>query len=146
MIDTGLVEKKLAFIETCLRELSELVELEALDSDIREQRFAQHTLQMALQSALDVSSHIVSARRLGEPETNRELFGLLAADGWVSVDLLPTLKAMAGLRKLLVHGYQQVDNSVLRDVIENRLQDLTRFTTAVRERVASVEDQGGPVS
>ena len=94
-----------------MRELVELVRLEALDSDIREQRFAQHTLQMALQSALDVSSHIVSARRLGEPETNRELFSLLAADGWVSADLLPILKAMAGLRNILVHGYQQVDNA-----------------------------------
>jgi hypothetical protein len=47
MIDTALVDKKVAFIETCVRELVELVRLEVLDSDIREQRFAQHTLQMA---------------------------------------------------------------------------------------------------
>lgn len=146
MIDTALVDKKVAFIETCVRELVELVRLEVLDSDIREQRFAQHTLQMALQSALDVSSHIVSARRLGEPETNRELFSLVAADGWVSADLLPTLKAMAGLRNILVHGYQQVDNRILRDVIEHRLQDLVRFATEVRERVATVEGQAGPAS
>ena len=123
MIDPALLDKKLAFIETCVRELVELVRVEALDSDIREQRFAQHTLQMALQSALDVSSHIVSARRLGEPETeigNRGQTTFFRCP-WknvvcplfpgVSADLLPILKAMAGLRNILVHGYQQVDNA-----------------------------------
>ncbi len=42
-------------------------------SDLREQRFVEHTLQIAIQAALDVASHIVSDRRLGEPRTNREL-------------------------------------------------------------------------
>jgi len=95
VIDKALVEKKLAFIETCLRELAELADMAKLDTDVREQRFVQHTLQMALQAALDTSSHIVSARRLGEPETNRELFALLVSDGWVSGDLLPQMQAMA---------------------------------------------------
>jgi uncharacterized protein YutE (UPF0331/DUF86 family) len=93
---------------------------------------------MALQAALDASSHIVSARRLGEPETNRELFSLLAGDGWVSPGLLPVLQAMAGLRNILVHGYQQVDNAIVRDVVENRLQDLLGFVAEVRERLATV--------
>lgn len=137
MIDAALIEKKLAFIETCVRELRELVHIDGLDSDIREQRFAQHTLQIALQAALDASSHIVSARRLGEPETNRELFSLLAADGWVSSDLLPVLQAMAGLRNILVHGYAQVDNGIVRDLVENRLQDLLRFVAEVRKRLAT---------
>jgi hypothetical protein len=41
--------------------------------DLREQRFVEHTLQIAIQAALDVASHIVSDQRLGEPRTNREL-------------------------------------------------------------------------
>lgn len=137
MIDSALVEKKLAFIETCLRELNELVRIDRLDSDIREQRFVQHTLQMALQAALDVSSHIVSVRRLGEPETNRELFGLLADDGWVSADLLPILQSMAGLRNIFVHGYQRIDNAIVQDVVENRLPDLSRFAVEIRRRLAA---------
>lgn len=138
MIDSALVEKKLAFIETCVRELKELVRIDRLDSDIREQRFVQHTLQMALQAALDVSSHIVSARRLGEPETNRELFGLLFDDGWVSADLLPVLQSMAGLRNILVHGYRRIDNGVVQDVIQNRLPDLSRYAVEIRRRLSAV--------
>ena len=137
MTDTALIEKKLAFIETCVRELRELADPDRLADDVREQRFVQHTLQMALQAALDVGSHIVSARRLGEPETNRDLFKLLVSDGWLSADLLPQLQAMAGLRNILVHGYQQVDNAIVRDVVEHHLQDLVRFGTEVRARLGA---------
>lgn len=136
MIDVALIEKKLAFIETCVRELNDLANPALMDSDVREQRFVQHTLQLALQAALDVSSHIVSARRLGEPDTNRQLFGLLLGDGWLAAELLPQLQAMAGLRNILVHGYQQVDNAIVRDVVEHHLPDLSAFVLQVRQRLA----------
>jgi uncharacterized protein YutE (UPF0331/DUF86 family) len=94
----------------------------------------QHTLELALQSALDVSSHIASARQLGEPDTNRALFGLLVGDRWLQADLPPSLQAMAGLRNILVHGYRQVDNNIVRDVVENHLNDLLRFVPEIRAR------------
>ena len=72
-MDVALVHKKLAFIEICVRELEGLARPDRLASDVREARFVEHTLQLAIQAALDVASHIVSARRLGEPETNRAL-------------------------------------------------------------------------
>ena len=72
--------KKLAIIESCVSDLRRLAQPEALATDVREQRFVEHTLQLAIQAALDVASHIVSDRRLGEPRTNRELFDLLQRD------------------------------------------------------------------
>ena len=58
MTDTDLVEKKLAFIETCVRELHDLCQPERIPVDIREERFAAHTLQIAIQAAQDIASHI----------------------------------------------------------------------------------------
>jgi uncharacterized protein YutE (UPF0331/DUF86 family) len=75
--DPDLVLKKLAVIETCVRELRQLARPASLFDDIKERRFVEHTLQLAIQAALDVASHIVSDDRLGEPRTNRELFTLL---------------------------------------------------------------------
>jgi uncharacterized protein YutE (UPF0331/DUF86 family) len=80
MTDPALVAKKLAQIESCLSDLRRLARPEALANDIREQRFVEHTLQVAIQAALNVAPHIVSDRRLGEPRTNRELFDLLQRD------------------------------------------------------------------
>ena len=71
MTDADLVKKKLASIESCLSELTRLARPDAIDSDVRERRFVEHTLQIAIQAALDVASHIVSDRRLGEPRLQR---------------------------------------------------------------------------
>ncbi|MCP4661950.1 MAG: DUF86 domain-containing protein, partial [bacterium] len=76
MTDVELVRKKLAQIMTYVRELRTHGHPERLE-DVREERFILYTLQIAIQAALDVASHIVSDDRLGEPSTNRELFELL---------------------------------------------------------------------
>ena len=77
MTDPDLVAKKLALVETCVADLHRLARPEALATDLREQRFVEHTLQIAIQAALDVASHIVSDEHMGEPRTSRELFDLL---------------------------------------------------------------------
>ena len=77
MTDPSLVAKKLALVESCLSDLRRLARAAVLATDIKEQRFVEHTLQIAIQAALDVASYIVSDRRLGEPRTNREFFDLL---------------------------------------------------------------------
>lgn len=137
MNDLDLVEKKLGFIETCVRELRELARPERLGSDVRETRFVEHTLQVAIQAAIDVAAHIVSARRLGEPETNRELFDLLRQAGMVPDELAEQLYGMAGFRNILVHGYREVDQAIVRDVLEHHLGDLLEFVAQVRLAFAS---------
>jgi uncharacterized protein YutE (UPF0331/DUF86 family) len=46
--DVELIEKKLAFIETCVRELRTLVKPAAIATDLREERFAAYSLQIAV--------------------------------------------------------------------------------------------------
>lgn len=135
MTDPDLVAKKLALIETCVEQLRSLSRPEHLRSDVREERFVEHTLQVAIQAALDVASHIVSDDRLGEPETNRELFDLLAGAGRIAAPLAATLRDMAGFRNVMVHGYQDVDLGVVEDVLRNHLGDLLAFVAAIRRQV-----------
>jgi uncharacterized protein YutE (UPF0331/DUF86 family) len=125
----------LALIETCVQELHTLGGLADMRQDIRQQRFVEHTLQIAIQAALDVASHLVSDARLGEPRTNRELFDLLARGGVISTQLAGTLKNMAGFRNILVHGYQDVDLAIVRDIVERRLDDLLAFVGVIRGRL-----------
>jgi len=136
MTDPALVAKRLAFIETCLHDLAS-AHAEFLAEDLRERRFVEHTLQLAIQAALDVASHIVSDDRLGEPTTNRELFALLARHGRLPAPLAARLCDMAGFRNVLVHGYAEVDLAVVRDVLAHHLVDLQDFVAAVRAQHAS---------
>ena len=135
MTDLDLLEKKLAFVETCVQELRTLARPELIGKDVREERFVAHTLQLAVQAALDAASHIVSDQRLGEPATNRDLFRLLLRAGWLPQAVAERCEAMAGFRNILVHGYQTVDLRIVRDVVEHRLDDLLAFVAAIRSRL-----------
>jgi uncharacterized protein YutE (UPF0331/DUF86 family) len=135
--DPDLIAKRLAFIETRLRELTTLARLDRIRDDLKEERFVEHTLQLAIQAALDVASHIVSDERLGEPATNRELFDRLAAGGLISSALATKLGDMAGFRNVLVHGYQDVDLDVVVDAAKNRLGDIVAFVNAIRQRLTA---------
>ena len=135
MTDPELVAKRLAIIETCVRELRELAHPPAIPTDVREARFVEHTLQIAIQAVLDTASHIVSDERLGEPRTNRELFDLLERAGWIEPVLAGALRDMAGFRNILVHGYDTVDLAIVQDVVERHLDELLQFTDTVRKRL-----------
>jgi uncharacterized protein YutE (UPF0331/DUF86 family) len=135
MTDADLIAKKLAFIETCVAQLRTLARPDQLATDVREERFVEHTLQLAIQAALDVASHIVSDARLGEPRTNGELFDLLRGAGWIDEPQRATLRKMAGFRNLVVHGYMTVDLAILRSILEHNLDDLLSFVSAIRSRL-----------
>lgn len=137
MTDVDLVEKKLARIETLLRQLRELANPGRIEEDVREERFVLHTLQLAIQGALDVASHIVSDDRLGEPANHRELFALLARGGWIEPVLADPLRQMTGFRNILVHEYDTVDLRIVRDILEHRLGDLDRYVAAIRGRLGA---------
>jgi uncharacterized protein YutE (UPF0331/DUF86 family) len=133
--DADLVAKRLALVETYVQQLRRLARPEEIARDVREERFVEHTLQLAVQAALDVASHITSSERLGEPRTNRELFEILSRNRWLPEPLATRLRDMAGFRNVLVHGYAEVDPRIIRDVVENRLGDLLAFTAEIRKRL-----------
>jgi len=135
MTDKELLTKKLALIETYVVELKTLAQPDKIDDDIREERFVEHTLQLAIQATIDVASHVVSDERLGEPRTNQELFDLLARAQWIPNELSRPLRSAAGLRNILVHGYASVDKGIVRDVLANHLDDLLQFAAAIRRRL-----------
>jgi uncharacterized protein YutE (UPF0331/DUF86 family) len=133
--DADLVTKKLSLIETYVRELRTLADVSRIDVDVREERFIEHTLQIAVQAALDVASHIASDERWGEPRTNQELFEFFERHGWIDPGLGRSLRAAVGFRNVLVHGYASVDKAVVKDVVQNHLEDLLAFSAAVRARL-----------
>jgi len=135
MTDPDLVRKKLAQIETYVAEIRRLGKPELLETDLRERRFLEHTLQLTIQACLDVASHVVSDQRLGEPGSNRQLFESLASTGWIPVKQAETLARMAGFRNILVHSYGEVDLDIVRTVLRDHLDDFLAYAAAVRSRL-----------
>jgi hypothetical protein len=53
MVDAELILKKIFFLRRCLSELREMADLSRIRTDLREERFVVHTLQLACQAALE---------------------------------------------------------------------------------------------
>lgn len=136
MTDLHLVLKRLAFIETQLHWLRTRGDPGRL-GDPEHGYFVLHALQLAIQAALDVASHIAADEQLGEPDRLAGLFAILARDGWLDAALAQRLALMAGFRNVLVHGYIEVDLAIVKDVLANHLSDLDAFVAAIRARIAS---------
>ena len=62
MTDPDLLAQKLAFIETCVQDLRTLARPAEILRDVREARFVLHTLQIAIQAALDAWPGTVGSR------------------------------------------------------------------------------------
>jgi uncharacterized protein YutE (UPF0331/DUF86 family) len=135
LTDWELVAKRLAQIETCVHDLRTLARPGEMRKDVREERFVEHTLQIAIQAALDVAAHIVADEHLGEARTNRELFDLLERHGWIPGELATELRRMAGFRNVLVHGYGDVDLDIVEEIVRHHVGDLLRFAQVVRGRL-----------
>lgn len=133
MTDPILVQKKITFIETCLADLKRDANIDTVTQSTKERRFVEHTLQIMIQAIIDIAAHIVSDERLGEPSTNKELFQILNRNGILSSDVLPELTAMAGFRNILVHGYTEVDTTILKDIVENRTGDIDKFIKEINK-------------
>jgi uncharacterized protein YutE (UPF0331/DUF86 family) len=49
--------------------------------------------------------------------------------------LVGVLRDMGGFRNVLVHGYAEVDVSVVRDVLDRHMPDLEAFVAAIRQQI-----------
>lgn len=144
MTRVELVRKKLMRIEGFISELRALGRPQDIEGDLVQERFIEHTLQLAIQATLDIASHIVSDDRLGEPRDNQELFTILARHGWITEELSQTLKKVVGFRNIVVHGYEELDLGIVQDVAEHRVGDLLAFVAEIRQRLEQGETPGSP--
>ena len=84
-------------------------------------------LQRACEQALDMANHVVAARKLGWPRTSAESFDLLERAGLVTAAMAGQMKAMVGLRNVVVHQYQDLDLDIVTSVVQEHLDDLSDF-------------------
>jgi uncharacterized protein YutE (UPF0331/DUF86 family) len=103
----------------------------SLSADRRSLAAAKYGLIVAIEAAIDAGEHIIAAERLRMPQTFAEVFEVLGDDGFIPQEDVPALRTMAGLRNVLVHGYADVVDDKVVDVLEGHLDDLTRFSREI---------------
>jgi uncharacterized protein YutE (UPF0331/DUF86 family) len=135
MTDRNKIAKKLAHIETYVQELRDLAHPGEIQEDVRERRFVEHTLQIAVQAMLDVAAEILSSESGGKPGVDRGLIDFLEKNGWVQADLAAQLREWVKLRNLLVYDYDDVDLDLLERIATDHLDGFLHFVQAIRQQL-----------
>ena len=134
MVDRYVVQARIAKIReyvALLRRIRSMTDERRFASDPLTYGNAERYLQLAIQSVLDISNHVVADLGLGLPADSKELFVLLAKRKIVSTRLAKKLTSMAGFRNLLVHEYLEIDRHRVYQVLRDDLGDFEKFIKAV---------------
>lgn len=88
-------------------------------------------LQRACEAVTDIAMYVVSTRKLGIPQTKKDAFELLYKNNLIDKEIANNMKNMIGFRNIAVHDYKQIDEEIIKDVIENHLNDLIQFARII---------------
>ncbi len=128
-VDTERLRSLLDRLRDAEKELRRLrsVGAEALRDDIDRMNSVKYLFVVAAEIAIDTSQHIIAAEALDAPSTFADVFRVLGDTRWLSTDLAETFGDIARFRNLLVHGYADVDDDRVLQILSDRLDDLTAF-------------------
>lgn len=121
-------------IERCVKQIREYYRLsrdEPFETDFLLQDAIAVNLQRACQQTLDLANHVVKNNKLGLPKESRQSFQLLFENKVINREILEKMQKMVGFRNVLVHQYQELDIDLMKDIVENHLDDLIEYTRQI---------------
>lgn len=129
MVDENVVVDRLELINQYTNECKEMrdVSKSAYLDDIVLQRAVERSLMNAMQSCIDLASHIRATEDLGNTETSREEIEALVDAEIISTETGSKLAEAVGFRNHLAHRYGDVDHDLVYDVLQDDLEWIDRF-------------------
>ncbi|RLC01703.1 MAG: DUF86 domain-containing protein, partial [Deltaproteobacteria bacterium] len=105
MVDNALILRKFAELEEYLEQIREYSGLTVSDysGDWKAQRIVERTLQMMIETCLDIASHVISDKKYRIPENYADTFKVLYENHILKTELFETMVNMARFRNIVVH-------------------------------------------
>jgi len=133
MVDKILVLRKLADIEEYLSQIREYSAISITDysADWKIQRIVERTLQMLIETCLDIAGHIIADQRYRVSDNYADMFRVLQENAIIDETLFLSLEKMARFRNYVVHHYDKIDPSIVIAILHKNLEDLQIFKEAI---------------
>ena len=102
-------------------------------------RACEKTIEMAIESLIDVSAMIVSAGKFGLPASEEGIFDILARKMVISRDFGEKLKDLKGFRNVLIHRYPHIADDMVYYYLTNYLDDFYVFKSTIESYLKKQE-------
>lgn len=127
----GLLNKKIEIIDDSLNKLelisSEIKSLKEFKQSWKHKDIVERNLHKIIEALIDTVKIIISLKKLREPSTNREVFEILSESGLFPARYLKLTNKMVGLRNIIVHSYDKVDDAVIYGILKKNLKDVVEI-------------------
>ena len=87
------------------------------------------TLRESIQICIDIAFHLCASNKLSTPGNYREAFVLLAQFQIIPNDLADKMQKWTGLRNVISHLYDAIDDSKILTIVTTELDDFNSFIT-----------------
>jgi uncharacterized protein YutE (UPF0331/DUF86 family) len=146
MVDKPLILRKLAELDQYLRQVNEYagISIEEYQSSWKTQRIIERTLQMMIETCVDIAGHIISDRAFRTPTSYSDAFKVLHENSVLPAALFAKMEKMAKFRNIVVHHYDTIDAEIVVGILRRDLNDFSGFQAAVVALLEEDERKGSP--
>lgn len=133
MVDGTLMLKKLTQLEEYVTQIEEYraLSVEQYKNDWKIQRIIERTLQMMIETCVDIAGHIISDAKFRIPNSYADSFRVLSENKIIATDLCKTMEQISKFRNVIVHHYDRVDAEIVVGILRKRINDFNKFKDAV---------------
>ena len=100
--------------------------------DLVKRRACEKTVEVAIETLMDLAAMIVSAKKIGLPQDEENIFDLLDKKKILDNDLCKKAKEMKGFRNILIHRYADTDNELVYRNLKECIADFYEFEKQVK--------------
>jgi len=116
-----------------IEELKEMLpDEEEYSNDLIKRRACEKTIEVAIESVIDVCAMIVSSDRLGMPSNEDSIIDILVEKNVLDMEFGERLKDMKGFRNILIHRYARVDDGIVYSNFTDYLDDFGKFNGIIQ--------------
>ena len=127
-LSKNILQKKLDFLDELLTKIEGMdFDESALKNNEDIQDLLTFRLQQAVETCIDIATHIIAGLSLKREETAKDAFLILGRENIITEDLALRMGKAADFRNRVVHGYNDFDFSLLYKDYKNDLADLRNF-------------------
>jgi len=133
MVDEKLILRKLTELElyTSQIELFRSISTEDYRNDWKSQRIIERTLQMMIETCVDIAGHVISDSKFRIPESYADSFRVLSENNIITSELCQTMEQITKFRNIIVHHYDRVDAEIIVGILRNRLEDFMKYKDGI---------------
>jgi uncharacterized protein YutE (UPF0331/DUF86 family) len=129
--------RKFDLIQDCIKKLTAIKEdnptFDKYRNAWKEKDSAERNIQKTVEALIDIGKILVAEKKLREPSNNREVFIILEENKIFPSEYISLIDKMIGMRNVIVHSYDRIDDAIIYKVLEKNLSDIIKIAANLKK-------------